>query len=341
MVQKYGNKLQSDCDCNAFFISLPQSNIPSLTNYYSPRMINIKRLAALFSVTFLLTALNAWGQTQSDVSISEGGYGMVKTNITTSYDHRWGDIQDGFSARVSYEFFRNRKFTLTANARYSSVETSFSAADLTEGFNPDEIDLNGTHLMGQVGVTSTFRTRVAGKPIMGMAMVNSEWGDGGFARISGIAMGLVMLRANRNTQFGIGPIVLVNSCSKIPAFLVFMYRHRFNEKWLINLYGGMMGVDYTPSRDDLLSLGADVDVKAFYFRPHSAELPGRCRFTSTSFRPMVKYRRRLGTNLYFDIQAGAVIKMSCRVNGTTGSTEYLECRQKAAPFIQAGVSYSL
>lgn len=285
--------------------------------------------------------MNISAQSKTDNAISQESYGLVKTNMNTSYSHGWGRIEDVFSARVSYEFLRTRSITLTANARYSSCEVSFIDGDLSDGYSPNEINLNGTHLLGQLGVTSTFRLKLFGKPFMGMAMLNSEWGEGGFARISGIAMGLFMIRANRDTQFGIGPLILLNSTSRIPAFIVFMYRHRFNEKWLINLYGGMFSVDYTPTKNNLISVGADVDVNSFYFRPSDPRLPSRCRFTSTSLRPMAKYRHRLAENLYFDTQAGVSLKMSSRINGITGTKEYIECDQKAAPFLQFGVSYSL
>ncbi|MBD5356783.1 MAG: hypothetical protein HDR88_07245 [Bacteroides sp.] len=295
-------------------------------------------LIALYTFFIPLTLL---AQTQAAVNVSEGGYGLVKTNLSIAYDHGFGTIQDGFSARVSYEAFRNNKFTLTANARYSSSEVSFNNSDLRDGFIPDKINLNGTHLLGQVGVTSTFKSRLFNKPLMAMAMLNSEWGDGGFARISGIAMGLLMLRANRTTQFGIGPLVMINTCSKIPAFLIFMYRHRLNDKWLINLYGGMFGIDYNPSKNDLISVGADVDIKAFYFKPGYETLPEKCRFTSTSFRPMAKYRRRLMQNLYLDLQGGLVVKMACRVTGVHSSKELINCKQSPSPFLQAQVSFSL
>lgn len=287
------------------------------------------------------STLQLSAQTQADVNVSEGGYGLVKTNLNMLYNHGFGAIQNGFSARASYEFFSNKKFTVTANARYSSSEVSFRDSDLSDGYNPYEINLNGTHLMSQVGITSTFKTKLLNRPIMTMAMINSEWSEGGFARVSGIAMGLVMLRANKNTQFGIGPVVMVNTCSKLPAFLVFMYRHRFNDKWLINLYGGMFGIDYNPSKNDLISIGADIDVKAFYFKPYLSALPEKCRFTSTSFRPMIKYRRRLIQNLYFDFQSGVSIKMACRINSVSSSTELINCKQNTFPFLQAGVSFSL
>lgn len=301
----------------------------------------MKKLLLLMIFSILITPISALAQSQAAVNVSEGGYGILKTNIGVDYEHGWGKIDDCFSARVSYEFFRNKKFTVTANARYTSTEVSFSADDLSNGFDPDNIHLNGTHYFGQTGFTSTFQSKLWGKPFMAIAMVNAEWGQGGFARISGIAMGLLMLKASRSTQFGIGPLVLINSCSRIPAFLVFMYRHKFNNKWGINLYGGIFGIDYTPTVNNLFSVGADIDVKAFYFKPFNTSLPDKCRFTSTSFRPMAKYRRRLINNLYFDLQGGISLKMSCRANGVTGTKKYFDCNQKVAPFIHAGISYTM
>lgn len=177
---------------------------------------------AIFIAALIFSSIASPAQSEADVNISQGGYGMVKTNMNTSYSHGWGAIEDVFSARVSYEFLKKKHFTITANARYSSCEVKFNETDLSDGYDPNEINLNGTHLVGQVGVTSTMRFKLFGKPCMGMAMLNSEWGEGGFARISGIAMGMFMIRANRNTQFGIGP------CNKqilIPQFSAVLIPH--------------------------------------------------------------------------------------------------------------------
>lgn len=282
-----------------------------------------------------------FAQTQSDVNVSEGGYGLVKTNISIRSDHTWSAVRDGFGASVSYQAYKNSWFTVSANAKYNSVRVDFDEGDLSDGYSPENLGINDIHTMSQIGVTATVRTKLFRKPFMAIAMANSEWSIGGFERASGTLMGVIMLKANRNTQFGIGPLVLINTTSKIPAFLVFVYRHKFNDKLVLNLYGGMFGLEYNPNKNNVLSIGSDIDVKGFYFRPEHEGLPKTCRFTLTSFRPTVKYRLRLGHNLYIDAQGGIAIKMSCRVNGKNGTKEYFECHQKAAPFLQAGVSYSL
>lgn len=295
----------------------------------------------LVIIIFLVASLTCVAQTQSDVNVSEGGYGMIKTNITVNYDHTWNAVSDGFGARVSYQAYKNDWLTLSANFKHSSVTVDFEKDDLSDGYTPGNVSINGTHVMGQVGVTANVRTKLFGKPFFCIAMVGSDWGKSGFERVSATLMGMIMLRATRNTQFGIGPLVMVNSSSKIPAFLVFMYRHRFNDKLQLNLYGGMFGIEYNPTKNNLITAGADIDVKSFYFKAENERLPDICRFTMTAFRPMIKYRHRLAKNLYFDAQGGVSLKMSCRVNGKNGTKEYFDCKQSPSLFFQTGVSYSL
>lgn len=292
-------------------------------------------------ITTLLCAIISHAQSNSEIRVSEGGYGLIKTNVTVAYDHTFGKVTDGFNARVSYEFLKKRHITLTGNFKYNSLSCDFDQSDLSVSLNPDKINLNGIHTMEQIGVTATSNTRLFGKPLLGIGMVNSEWGKGGFNRVSASIMAMIMLRANRNTQFGIGLMGILNTTSKVPVFPVFVYRHRFNPKLLLNLYGAMFGLDFTPTASDLLSLGADVDVKSFYFRPSTEELPKTCRYTQTNFRPMLKYRRKLIPNLHFDAQAGYAINMSSRVNGINGTKEYLKLSQRPHPFIQCSMSYSL
>lgn len=295
----------------------------------------------LIAAASVISSIASLAQTQSDVNVSEGGYGLVKTNISVSADHTWGAVRDGFGARVSYEAYKNKWLTVSANAKYNSIKVDFDEGALSGSYSPEALGLNDIHIMAQLGATATAKTRLFGRPLMGIAMLNTEWGIGGFERVSGTIMGMILLKANKNTQFGIGPLVMINTTSKIPAFLVFVYRHRFNGKLAVNLYGGMFGMDYNPNRNNLLSVGADIDVKGFYFKPQHEDLPKVCRFTYTSFRPMVKYRLRLGQNFYFDAQGGLAIKMSCRVNGRNGTKEYIDCNQRPSPFLQAGISYSL
>lgn len=299
------------------------------------------KLYYLILTPALFVSLNLKAQSETNVRISEGGYGIVKTNITVTYDHTFGRVTDGFNARVSYEFLKKKHFTVSGNLKYNSVTVNFHQSDLDKNFNPDEIDLNGIHTMEQIGITATSNTSLFGKPVIALGMLNSEWGKGGFNRVSATLMAMLMIRTNRDTQFGIGVLGMINTTSKVPVFPVFVYRHRFNKIWFLNLYGGMFGVDYTPTANDLISIGGDIDVKSFYFRPSSNDLPKTCRYTQTNCRPMLKYRRRLIPNLYFNVQGGYALNMNSRVNGVNGIKEYITISQKPHLFFQTSISYSL
>lgn len=292
-------------------------------------------------VTAIALTLSLRAQTESDVRMSEGGYGLVRTNISVAYDHAWGDVLDSFNARVSYEFVSKRFLTLSANFKHNSVNTDFGRDDLGEAYDPEAIGLNDTQTMQQIGLTATAGARLAGRPVRVLALLNSEWGKGGFNRVTATLTGLIMVRATRSTQFGVGVLGMINTTSKVPVFPVFVYRHRFNDRWAVNLYGAMMGFDFTPTRTDMVSVGADINVKSFYFRPHAVGLPSTCRYTQTDFRPMLKYRRRLMHCLYLDAMAGYAVNMKTRVNGVNGTKEYITISRRPAPFVQASVSYSL
>ena len=264
---------------------------------------------------------------------------LFRTHVV--YDHTWGSLSDGFSARVSYQCFKNNTLTITANGRYNSVTADFNMNELPEGYQPEVMGMNDTHITGQLGLSVTARTSLFRKMLLAFGNVNIDWGQGGYARTSALLMGIILLKQTERTQFGIGPLVMINTNSKVPTFLVFMFRHRFNERWLINLYGGMFGIDYTPTRHDLIAIGGDIDVKSFYFNPQTEGLPERCQYRNTAFRPMIKYRRRLNPYLYLEAEGGVSLSMSSHVYRVTGTTEYLDIKQKAAPFIQIGISYSL
>lgn len=293
----------------------------------------------VFLFITIIAGIHCRAQETKDVPVDN--YGLVKTNIRVAYDYTNASVSDHFNARVSYEFFKNQKFTLTANANYNSLQADFHTDELPIGYDPQQMNMNKTHLYGLFGVSASFRSQLFGRPFMAFATMSADWGDKRFQRVSGIAMGMFMLRANRNTQFGLGPLVLINSTTKIPAFLVFMYRHRFNDTFAINLYGGMFGLDCTPTKSDLITIGGDIDVRSFYFRPNHADLPDKCRYTNTNFRPGIKYKRRLATNLYGEIQGGVILKMSSRVTGVSGTKRYFDIPMPTRPFIQAAINYAL
>lgn len=100
-------------------------------------------------------------------------------------------------------------------------------------------------------------------------------------------------------------------------------------------------MEYSPTKNDILSMGFDINAKSFYFQPKAEDLPDKLRYMSVSFRPLIKYSRNIVDKLNLDVRVGASINIVNRVNGMTGTKKYMYCHQQTAyPFIQAGVSYA-
>ncbi len=126
-------------------------------------MIKLQIAAAIF----LLSSIIGLAQTQADVNVSEGGYGMVKTNISVNVDHTWGAVKDGFGTRVSYEAYNNKWLTVSANAKYNSIKVDFVEGDLSDGYSAEALGMNDIHIMAQLGATVTVRKKLLGKPLWG------------------------------------------------------------------------------------------------------------------------------------------------------------------------------
>ena len=292
----------------------------------------------IFILISLTTVLSADAQDNPDFR----SHDAARFNIGVNYEHDWKQgISDTYSARITYEFLKTRHFSLIASGRYVLNQTLFADADISPDYNPAKINMNGSHGVGQVGITASFRTRLFGKPLVGAAIINSDWAAGGFAKVTSIVMCMVMLRADKDTQFGLGPMALINTNGKLPALIAFMFRHRFNDRWLINLSGGLFAMEYSPSRKNLLTMGFDINARSFYFRPEVEALPDNLKYMSVSFRPLIRYSRTIAGNLNLEAKAGVAVNIVNRVNGMTGAEKYLDCRQNTVyPFVQAGMSYA-
>lgn len=273
--------------------------------------------------------------------VSESGYGLVKTNLTFSYDHVFGSVPDNLTGQVSYQFVNKPYLKFTANAKLNMLWANFEDNRLSEPVDAWGIGLNGNHSYGSFGFTALGFLPVFGKPLALIAIGNAEWSNHCFGRISGLAGGAYIFKMTERTQIGLGAIAIIHTASKIPVFPAILCRHRFNDRFALNIYGGIFGLEYNPTPNNLIVLGADMDARSFYFKPHKEGWPDKCRFTMTLLRPSLRYKHRFGKYFYGEAQAGVAFKMSGHVTSATRSHSYLEFHEKPSFFLKATVSYSL
>ena len=303
-----------------------------------------------FIALAMLAAVDSKAQFELMPEVSNSDYGLIRTNLTFGYDHTFGSVPDNVTGRVSYQIVNKQWLKFSANARFNTIWSNFEDSQLKvpdkdapveEPLDAWGIGMNGNHVYGSVGFTAMGFVPLFGHPLAVVAMGNVEWSSHCFGRWSGAIGGIYLFKVTKDTQFGVGPVFLLHTSSKIPVLPFIVYRHRFSEKVALNIYGGLFGVEVAMSPKDHLVAGADIDVRSFYFKPGIEGWPATTRFTMALFRPNIKYRRKLFPNFYGELEAGVAFKISGRITGAAGTREYLQFTEKPAFFVKAGLSYSL
>lgn len=295
----------------------------------------------LLFILLLLSRLTAFCQLEMIEPVNNSDYGMVKTNLTFGYDHQFGAVPDNITGQMSYQILKKPFLTFSVNGRLNTLWANFDREQLSRDMDPWDIGLNGNHSYGSFGFTATGFLPLFGKPLALLAIGNAEWSNHCFGRISGLVGGAFIFKMTKDTQIGVGPLFMINTASKIPVIPVIIYRHKFNERMAINVYGGLFAFEYKPWDKGILKLGADLDIRSFYFKPKVEGWPKKCRFTMTSLRPALKYRQQFARNFYGEAQVGVGFKISGRVSGVTGKARYLDFSEKPSLFLKAVVSYAL
>lgn len=295
------------------------------------------RLCVGIIAILLLSALPRNAAAQNATPMGLGGSGVAISYLRSAHD-----ATDYFCLRANAELVKSKTYSISALARYQYINSHIPSADLAAtGYTPQELNLDGSHQVYQLGLNSFTRSMLWGRPLMTFAMVRADFSSFGFGRVNAMGAAMLMLKATRTTQFGLGPMLLLNTSSSWPIFPMFIYRRQFSDKLAMGLYGAIFSLDYTPTRVDLLSVGFDIDARSFYFRPETDDLPDVCRYTKTLFRPMAKYRHHLTKHLSAEIEGGVELKMSSRIYGRTGTHHYLETDAPASPFVLLTINSKL
>ena len=291
-------------------------------------MIKIALIIVCTVVPVCMSAQNGQG-------MEIGHTGVAVTGQTTA-----GGTVSALSGRVSYGLKQSPVLSVAATARWQ--RTGVWPDDCTSAglpLSPGDAGISGTHDVVSVGADAGVRTLMFGKPLVGFGMLRGDISPYGMERVSIMAAGILMLRADRNTQFGVGPMLLLGTSSWWPLFPMFIWRHRVSDRLTVSLYGCIGGADWQLTRRDRLTAGFDIDSRSFYFRPHTGDMPSVCRYVHTVFRPMVKYRRQLSPAFSAEVESGIEMNMSNRVYGRTGTHCYMEMTPRPVPFVQAVLSW--
>lgn len=273
--------------------------------------------------------------------VGESDYGVVKTNVTASYDHTFGAVPDNLTSRISYQLINLPFVSLTVNARFNTLWSNLKDYQLSKPVDAWEVGMNGNHTYGSFGFTALGFLPPKEHPIAVLLQGNAEWSNHCFGRISGLAGAAYIFKLTKNTQFGAGFVALINTSSFLPVLPMIIFRHRFNSRVSMGLYGGLFNVDYNLDQKSVVSLNGTLDTRCFYFQPHYGEWPEKCRFTMSLFRVGVRYKRELATNIYLEGEVGVALKTSGRVTSATHSHSYLKFTESPSTYLKATFSWAL
>lgn len=211
-----------------------------------------------------------------------------------------GDLKENIRAKftVGYMTPVSKKLTLGLSANYIYNNEHLS------GLDDDDVVMRDDHHTFKGSANMMFRSTLWGKPLVVFANVGLDASQWGVERVNGIGVALLMLKATRETQFGIGPLVMVNTTSRIPFLFVATYRHVFSPRWTINLNYPFFGMQYTPSPKHTLAGGFSFDTDHYWLRPGNEHLPQTVFFRRSLLRTGINYDLRISPTLTFTAQTG-------------------------------------
>lgn len=293
-------------------------------------------------ILLLITVwLSARAQIEGLPPVGESDYGVVRTNVNASYDHTFGAVPDNFTSRISYRLLNLPFLSVTVNSRFNTLWSNLKDSQLEPEEDAWGSGLNGSHTYGSFGFTALGFLPPREHPVAVMLQVNSEYSSHCFGRISGLAGAVCLFKLTPDTQLGAGAVFIIHTSSSVPVLPMIIFRHRFNPRLALGIYGGLFNLDYNLDTKSVLSLNGTLDTRSFYFKPHVEYWPEKCRFTMTLFRAGVRYKREVALNIFVEAEAGVAFKTSGRVTSATKSHAYMKFHERPASYLKASVSWSL
>lgn len=240
------------------------------------------------------------------------------------------NIASGLNVGYAFKLKENLNLQFAGKYNYSS----YSMSGL-----PTDIKWNTYNHNFQASVNAMYTTRAFGKPLVAFVNVNADASQWGVERVSGVGAAILMLKANRTTQFGLGGIVLVNTTSRIPFFVIPTYRHVFSPRWTINLNYPFFAMQYTPDKRNTIGAGFTIDTYKSWQRPGSSALPKTVFCRKSLFKTGLNYDCKLSESLTLMAQAGWEYTMKGGVYTANGRHLIYDLNHQKGLYLHAGVTF--
>ena len=235
-------------------------------------------------------------------------------------------------------------FSLYANGRanfYKSEATNDATGETSSIFSKT----NDAYCYFNGGLTASYRTRIADKPLILTASMTGDGWENGFEKVGGIFSTVMILKNTPSTMFSIG-LLGMTLYNKIPAVAIIAYSHKFNPKMSIDIA--------LPSRAYLrhqfndkhrLSLGAQMDNECYYMKSDITDLPKTSFYSETTIKSELVYEYIINNHFYLIARGGVSTLVQSGLYNTnrkvTNGDPLVEFDRSAQPFFNLGFSYNL
>lgn len=247
-----------------------------------------------------------------------------------------GNCGEDVRTRVNagYSFKAARPLTLGLSARYEYVDEHVSNIPAAQ------IAWRDNHHTFRANVNAMFQSRLWGKPFVGLAYVGTDFSRWGAERVSGIGAALLMLKATRETQFGLGGLLLVNTTSSIPFIPIAVYRHVFSPRWTLNLNYPFYSMQYTPSPRHAIGAGFTVDTYGYWLRPDDKDIPRTVFYRRSLLKTGLNYDWHITPQLSLTAQGGWEYTMNGGIYTANGRHQLYEFgKHPSGTYLHLGLSF--
>lgn len=299
-----------------------------------------KKKLVLAAVLTAIFSIAAYGQNipiglhiQADVDNAAAEHYTLETRDNERIAS--GDIKENVRTRMNVGYMMPVSKTLMVglSGRYDYNNEHIS------GLSDDDVHLDDNHHSFKGSLNVMYRSKLWNKPLVVFANMGMDASQWGVERFSGMGAALLMLKATKETQLGVGPIVMLNTTSRIPFFFVATYRHVYSPQWTLNLNYPFLSMQYTPSPKHTIAGGFTIDTDYYWVRPSNDALPQTVFFRRSLLRTGFNYDYRISPTLTFTAQTGWEYTMAGGLYTANGRHLIYDLNHPNGPYAHLRVSF--
>ena len=310
-------------------------------------MQQIKVFLWIMGLTLCSMTMHAqfMGDPRERFSLSATVDGATNTDYTWRSGHdgerlAGGRMMPGVNVKVksSVKLFSNRMLSFSISPFYNfsnrELRTEWGGSNL--GFTmPTEHHRYGGSL------TLNCNLLAFGKPLMLTGMGTGNFSQYGYENASGMLSGILMVTRSQRTVLGLGAVYMLGTAVSWPLYPVFIYTHKFDDRWSVNLMEAYNYLYYQASPTVKYALGMELESDIFYFRPKTVGLPEKAMYTQVSERLGLFADIQATKEISLNLGAGIDVPFYGRLRESGYRHSYMTLRDHSKPFVKMTVKYSL